>query len=330
MKKLIFFGQGDNAAKTLKTIYESKLFNILLVVPRLKNYNSKKPVNNKFFDDGKLTSLSKKLKIKIVIEKKINSKLFIRKIKLLNSDLIINYGHGSRFSRELLNGAKFGCLNYHPGLLPYGRGPGALVGEILNGSKHIGRTCHLMDDNFDKGRIIRQNKYLVKDKNMGELEKTLMKDVDKFILQSIKDVFMKKKLKKIREFGRYFPKFVEGDNYIDWNCTSLEIYRKIKSRLPSTPSLAFIKDDLEEIKIVKASIEKKIKPYISVNGQIIDKSKRGILVKTKDTAIWIELIRNSKNSDIIPNFKIGTCFEKIDISFVINILKRFRKIKSNE
>ena len=42
------------------------------------------------------------------------------------------------------------------GLLPYGRGSGTVVGEIINERKFIGRTCHLMNNSFDSGIIVNQ------------------------------------------------------------------------------------------------------------------------------------------------------------------------------
>ena len=43
-------------------------------------------------------------------------------IRNLKIDLICNYGHNQLFKESLLKIPKYGCLNYHPGLLPYGRG----------------------------------------------------------------------------------------------------------------------------------------------------------------------------------------------------------------
>ena len=133
-------------------------------------------------------------------------------------------------------------------------------------------------------------------------------------------VFKKSKGKKINNFGTYYPKFSEGDNYINWNENSETIYRKIKSRLSSMPSVCFIRKSLKKVTVLDVEKDNKIKPYIFVNGQVIDKSKKGILVKTADTAIWIKYIEFNGVKQI-PKFKIGTCFQTINISDFMKLIQ---------
>ena len=74
-------------------------------------------------------------------------------------DLIVNIGHAQLFKSNLINSTNFGILNYHPGLLPSARGSGAVVGELINGQNVVGRTCHLVNEKFDLGTIINQEKF---------------------------------------------------------------------------------------------------------------------------------------------------------------------------
>ena len=63
------------------------------------------------------------------------------------------------------------------------------------------------------------------------IENALKKNSEKFYYKSVLKVFKKSKGKKINNFGTYYPKFSEGDNYINWNENSETIYRKIKHEL---------------------------------------------------------------------------------------------------
>ena len=73
-----------------------------------------------------------------------------------------------------------------------------------------------------------------------------------------------------------------------------------------------------------------MKNYISVNGQVIDKSSEGVLVKTNDSAIWITKIIDSKSGiEEIPKFKIGTCFQTLKISDFIKLLLKSKGTKDN-
>jgi len=317
MKKILFFGTSTKACLTLKKIKKNKTLKIVGVVPRFKK-------DLKYFDKGMLARETKLLGYKLFKTYDINSKSFLHSIKKLKIDLICNYGHNQLFKPDLLKIPKYGCLNFHPGLLPYGRGSGAIVGEIINSKKLIGRTCHLMNDKFDSGVIIKQEAFSIsKFKNLSEIENSLKKNAETFYLNSILKVFKKFKIKKINKFGTYYPKFSEGDNFINWNDSSDVIYKKIKSRLPGMTSICFVRSTLKKVNILGVEKAKEVKPYVFVNGQIIDKSKKGVLVKTADTAIWLTYV-DYEGVKKIPTFKIGTCFQTVNISDFIKLLYKKR------
>ena len=139
--KLLFLGQGINAAKTLELLNREPSLKISFCAPRMNN--------NSWFDEGILAKKCDELGIEKIKSNDMNSAEFISIVKEKKIDLIVNLGHHQLFKKFLIKSAKFGILNYHPGLLPYGRGSGAVVGEIMNGVSEIGRTCHLVDKHFE-------------------------------------------------------------------------------------------------------------------------------------------------------------------------------------
>lgn len=321
-KKIMFFGMGRNAADTLQEIFNDCNFEIVAVVPRLKKQSKE------WFDEGVLEKKSLHLKIDVLVVDNVNEESFVNYLSNLNLDLIVNFGHGQLFKKDLISSTKFGILNYHPGLLPHGRGSGAIVGELLNGTNIVGRTCHLVDENFDLGFIVNQEKFHIKDSySMSKVKGILEKNIGNFIYESIKKVFEidPKEFQSLsNDFGRYYPKFVPGDEYIDWNCNSDLIYNKIRSRLNERYSIAILKENLEKVYIAGVEKCKNIEPYFSVNGQVINKSNKGILIKTGDTAIWITKVYSKEKDKIeIPKYKIGTTF------LTINIYDFIRLIASN-
>jgi len=320
MQRIVFFGQGKNAAKTLLRLGGDKDIHLVYVVPR-QNGDQKE----KWFDSGILADAAKTINVKIINQIDVNDVEFVNSIRSAEIDLIVNLGHGQLFKRPLIDSTKFGIVNFHPGLLPYGRGSGAVVGEIINGETEVGRTCHLVDEKFDLGRVVNQQKFSISETStLSEVSEILVKDVDKFIHDSVKNV-LTASVEEIPTlggvFGRYFPKFVSGDEFVDWNDASRNIVNKIKSRLDERYAVVFIKGTLEKILISRAEVATDIDPYISVTGQVIDKSETGILVKTGDTAIWIREIFNEKSGvHERPSHKIGTCFQTINISDFIDCL----------
>jgi len=321
-KKIIFLGQGKNAASTLKRLKNNSSLNIICCLPRLNK-------TGEWFDNGLLANAAKEIDVKLISCVDINSDDFTSSLKNENIDLIVNFGHNYLFKKKIIESSNFGILNNHPGLLPFGRGSGYLVGEIINGATEIGRTCHLVDEHFDRGIIINQEKFSI-DANttMSEASILLTTNIDKFVEESvIKTLQLGNKYSKKKSigFGRYFPKFSLGDNFIDWNSTALNIHNKVRSRIDETYSVIYTKENLKKILVSKTELAHEVNSYISVNGQVIDKSDKGVLVKTSDTAIWIrEIINPNNNKKSIPSFKIGTCFQTINISDFIDLLLHFK------
>ncbi len=63
-----------------------------------------------------------------------------------------------KISKETFDIPKIATVNVHPSLLPKYRGPNPYMQTILHGEKCSGVTIHLMDENFDEGPILKQEK----------------------------------------------------------------------------------------------------------------------------------------------------------------------------
>ena len=141
---------------------------------------------------NKLSDLDKNKfnSLKIFNFNDINAKDSLFQIKKLSPDLICNWGHGQLFKADLLNIPRIGCLNIHPGLLPYGRGSGAVQGEVINKQKRIGWTSHFMNKKFDSGHIIMQKKIkITATDNFITLSKKILKQEHKLYPAAIMKIF---------------------------------------------------------------------------------------------------------------------------------------------
>jgi methionyl-tRNA formyltransferase len=325
-RRIIFLGQGIKASKTLERLNKNKSIDVIFCSPRISDHE-----NLKWFDDGILSDKVNELGIELLIHSNLNSEKFVDIVEKSKIDLIVNVGHGQLFKANLINSAKMGILNYHPGLLPFGRGSGAVVGEIINNVFSIGRTCHLVDEHFDRGIIISQQEFDISDTTtLNDASELLDKDIDLFVNNAVEKVFTDfnntDKIHKLG-FGRYYPKFVEGDDFINWNDTSLNIYNKVRSRLFERLSVIYTKNDLKKFLVAGVKIANHVEDYISVNGQVIDKSSIGVLVKTNDSAIWITQIIDPKTgAKYVPKFNIGKCFQTLNISDFINLMLNSKNI----
>ena len=82
----------------------------------------------------------------------VNSRALVRDLRALAPDWIV-VAVGDILSTEVIETARCGVLNAHPGLLPWIRGNG-VTGASLEENIAIGATVHLVDRGIDTGPII--------------------------------------------------------------------------------------------------------------------------------------------------------------------------------
>lgn len=301
-KNIIIFGAGRGITKVLSIITEKKLFNVKAVVPRVNRKTAE------IEDSADLAELARTLDIEVIIHLDVNDPSFLQRLRVLAPKLIVNWGYGQIFKTELLSLAPLGVLNFHPGLLPNGRGSGAVVGEIWNSATEVGQVAHLMNKHIDSGTIIASRNFPISGfEYQDEINARLAKGADQFFVSAIQKVFSGAQGTTVRGFGRYFPKFANGDDIINWSEKSELIVKKIRSRSPYRLSRIFKNPEKQAVYVKKVSLSD-VLDYYSLVGQVIDRSERGVLVKTIDNAIWIEEISYDGISFSIPNFPIGTTF----------------------
>jgi len=90
--------------------------------------------------------------------KDINSSGTIDIIKKLNPDLIVSISASQKLSKKIISIPKLGSINIHSSLLPYYKGIAPYFWALKNKEKETGVTIHYVDEKFDTGPIIFQNK----------------------------------------------------------------------------------------------------------------------------------------------------------------------------
>jgi len=76
-------------------------------------------------------------------------------VRDLVPDMVVSVGFGHRVPVDILDIPDHGCVNLHPGYLPYNRGMSPNVWSIVEDTP-AGVTLHYMDEDFDTGGIIAQ------------------------------------------------------------------------------------------------------------------------------------------------------------------------------
>ncbi len=117
----------------------------------------------------------------IFFAKELRNPQVIKKIKKIEPDIIIAAFWGYILKPEIIQLPLKGCINFHPGYLPYNRGMNPNVWPIVEGTP-AGVTLHYIDDGIDTGDIVSRKKVKVEPFDTAETlyDKTLIEIVDLF------------------------------------------------------------------------------------------------------------------------------------------------------
>lgn len=277
--KIGYFADGPWAHEAFKRLIVDKDIEIRFICIR---YDSK---------DNILKEFGKQYNLQCIKHKNINSTDFIKYVKNFECDLFVSMSFNQIFGHEIINLPLLKTINCHAGKLPFYRGRNILNWALINDENEFGITVHYVDEGIDTGDIILQRIYPITDNDdYKSLLKTAYKECAKTLYDAIKLV-QRYDIKPIRQKdihpeGFYCIQRKEGDEIINWNQSSREIFNFVRSICkPGPMARSFIAN--EEIKINKATIIEKAISFKGITGSIIGIEKDSFLVKTLDSFIKI-------------------------------------------
>ncbi len=317
--KIVFMGTPDFAKESLEAIYNSG-HEILGVVT-----NPDKPKGRGMkLAESPVKEFAKEHNLPIYQPNKVRENVeFINEIKDLKPDIICVVAYGKILPKEILDIPGLGCINVHGSLLPKYRGAAPIQWAVLNGDKVTGITTMYMDIGMDTGDMILQEEIKIgEDETTGELWNKLSKVGGKLLVKTLKQI----------EEGTA-PRIKQGENFtmapmldkkiakIDWkNKTSQEIKNLVRGLNPIMGAYTFLNG--KKIKFWKVSTKiQEIGFDIDVNIEnlksgtiILADSKKGLLIKTKDSIISILEIQgeNAKRMSI-NEFLRGNKIQEFDV-----------------
>lgn len=193
-----------------------------------------------FFTPAPEVTLIKQLKLNQIRLKSANSEEFQRLMISLNVDLIIVGTWQERISPKTYNIPKIATVNIHPSLLPKYRGPNPYMQTILHGEEYSGVTIHLMNDQYDAGAILKQEKVRIYDTDTSKelRERTVLK-ARELVTEFLNDL-NEKILTPVNQddrYATYLPAITGEEMMLDFTIqTSDEISRTIRALHPFLPT----------------------------------------------------------------------------------------------
>ena len=313
--KIVFMGTPDFAKESLEAIYNEG-YDIEAVVT-----NPDKPKGRgmkMIASPVKEFAIEKNLKIYQPVKVRNNTE-FIDELKKINPDVICVVAYGKILPKEILEIAKYGCINVHGSLLPQYRGAAPIQWAVLNGDKTTGITTMYMDEGMDTGDIILKREVEIgENETTGELWDKLSKIGGELLVETLKNI--ENETAPREKQGEDFtmaPMLNKDMAKINWeDKNSEEIKNLVRGLNPIMGAYSFI--DNKKVKFWKVEkLELPLDKQTLKNGTvIISDSKQGLQIKAKDGIINVieiqgENARKMGIGDYLRgnNIEVGKVFE---------------------
>lgn len=278
---IIYFADGPWAHNAFDRIQSDPAFTILKVLLR---YDS---------SDEVLRKKAEGAGIDILCPQNVNDPPFVETLKKFGADLGVSMSYNQIIKRNLMEIFPKGVINCHAGKLPHYRGRNVLNWALINDEKEIGVTCHYIDEGIDTGDIILQETFPVTDEDdygtvldkAFNLCPVVLTETMHLIRSDNVDATPQPKQ------GSYFIERRNGDEFIDWNWTSRQVFnfvRAITDPGPFARSWIHIDEKYKVILIKRVRLVEEAVEYNCIPGGIVGKSENNHpLIKTGDTMVEI-------------------------------------------
>lgn len=323
--KIIFMGTPDFARDSLKAIYEKghEILSVITVPDRPKGRGMKL-----IYSEVKEYALEKGLKL-LQPDKLRGNEEIIKQIKKANPDIICVVAYGRILPKEILEIAKYGCVNVHPSLLPKYRGPAPIQWAILNGDEKTGVTTMYLDEEMDAGDIIlKEEVKIYENETSGELWDRLSKIGAELLVKTLEQIEdgTAPRIKQGKNFT-IAPMLEKSQAKIDWeNKTAKEIKNLVRGLNPIMGAYSTLNG--KKIKLWKVDVVstdefinkyQEFKDYeyrfssIETGTILYVDKKEGIYIMAKDEILLVlELQGENAKRMTAPEFLRGNKIEVID------------------
>ncbi|MBR4343814.1 MAG: methionyl-tRNA formyltransferase [Lachnospiraceae bacterium] len=262
--KIVFMGTPDIAAGVLETLIASE-HDIAAVVTQPDKPNSRG--NAIIFSPVKDVAL--KAGIRVLQPVKASSDEFALTLKEINPDIIVVVAFGQILRKNVLELAKYGCINVHASLLPKYRGASPIQWAVINGEKETGITIMQMDPGIDTGDIILQEKLeLREDETAGSLFDRLTEMAGPVLLKALKQINDGTAVRTPQDENgaTYVSMLKKSMGRINFNHKAEELERLIRGLVPWPGAYTFV--DGKMLKIWKAVVASECDKVEALPGQI--------------------------------------------------------------
>ncbi len=312
INNIIFMGTPDFAVPCLDKLHQN--YNVTAVItqpdrPKGRGQHLAKSPVKVYAEEHNLP---------VYQPEKIKTAEFTEKLRQMQPDLIIVVAFGQILSQEILDIPKFGCINVHASLLPRWRGAAPIHWSIIGGDTETGVTTMYMDAGLDTGDMILKAKTVITpEMTTAQLHDALMMQGADLLIETIQSIENGTVSREKQDDSlSCYAKMLNNDNCrIDWTKSAQEVHNLVRG-LNSWP-IAYTTLNGKKFKIWQTKIVD-VDTTGKTPGQIIDLTKKGIIIATGNGAIELLQIQPPNKAKMPASSYINGHRQELssDISFI--------------
>lgn len=272
--KIIFFGSGDFAVRSLESLHEAG-HKIALVITQ----PDKPKGRHLLCCPTEVKIKAQELKLDVYQPSSPNSPEAQDVFSSIQAELFVVISYGHILKSNILKLPKLYPLNVHASLLPKYRGAAPINWAIINGESETGITIIKMDETMDGGDILLKERLTIAPHDTAQsLREKLACLSAASVIEAISLIehaqvnFTKQDQGNIT----FAPKLKKSDGLINWNREAPDILNQIRGLVPWPAAFTYYKGKLLKIwDAKKAKEDSAIKP-----ATILKTAKGGLVVAT--------------------------------------------------
>ena len=274
-----YFADGPWSHQALDKLLADSTLQVAFVCAR---YDKPDPV---------LREMASENKIDFLTHPEINSEAFLDSVSSFGCDLFISMSFNQIFRKRLLEYPPEKTINCHAGKLPFYRGRNILNWALINDESEFGITVHYMDEGIDTGDIIHQKLYPIFDEDdYFSLLERAYSGCAELLYQAVKllqsGTAKRTPQQLIHPEGFYCSDRKEGDEILDWNQSSREVFNFVRAIcLPGPQARTFLNKN--EILINHVECIPNAPIYKGIPGAVLKVEKDFFIVKTEDSFVKV-------------------------------------------
>lgn len=247
--KIVFMGTPDYAVKTLEALIKSK-HTVAAVFAQ-----PDKPVGRKqVLTPPPVKVCAIENNIPVYQPNSVRTGEALEIINDITPDVIVVVAYGKILPKEILEAAKYGCVNGHASLLPKYRGSAPIQYAILCGETETGVTIQLMDEGIDTGDILATATTKIGDNETAEELFERLSDISADLMLSTIEKLEKGEITPKKQEGEatYAPIIKKEMALLDFKKPAKVLFNAVRGYY-SWPCAYFFMDG-KRMKVIKAAV----------------------------------------------------------------------------